>query len=126
MISRRVSRLSVRRVAKVGGISIAHWSSRICATTSFRAWSASTKTSGSLNRDLSVIADQVTEACDGAGSMSERGPIENGQEALRGAGFLPAHLPARQRELAEESHQQRHQHADVGVGPRPVALRSEA
>src|SRR5439155_20376173 len=43
---------------------------RICATTSFRAWSASTKTSGSLNRDFSLIADQITEACDGAGSMS--------------------------------------------------------
>ena len=45
---------------------------------------------------------------------------------VSGAGFLPAHLPARQRELAEESHQKRHQHADVGVGPRPVALWSEA
>src|ERR1700680_1740174 len=55
MISRRVGRWSVWRVAKLAGISMAHWSSLICATTSLRAWSARTKTSGSLIGGLAVI-----------------------------------------------------------------------
>src|SRR6266446_3162107 len=81
MISRRVGRLSVRRVAKLGGISIAHWSSRICATTSLRAWSASTKTSGSVSRGFWVTVDQISEACDGSPTVSSTG-IENTGEMM--------------------------------------------
>src|ERR1700704_3173323 len=48
MISRSVGVRSVWRRAKLGGISIAHWSSRICATTASSARSARTKTSVSV------------------------------------------------------------------------------
>ena len=50
MISRRVGRWSDWRVATLGGMTIAHWSSRICMTTSLRARSASTNTCGSVSR----------------------------------------------------------------------------
>src|ERR1700694_5162011 len=56
MISRRVGVRSVWRRAKGGGISMAHWSSRIWATTSFCVRSARMNTSASVIANLPLLA----------------------------------------------------------------------
>src|SRR5690348_9795873 len=63
MISRSVGTLSLMRRRNVGGIGMSHWSSRICATTPFRARSAKTKTSASF------IGENVGEMASPAGQI---------------------------------------------------------